>query len=116
MDCPTCQEKTDVIDSRATSGSGPFANYIRRRRQCSGCGRRFSTREVPIGEPIEIRLTGPAGAIILGHGGSVKLDLGMAKAQIDKPKASDWKEWERDPDWELEGDDFGTDESEGSDV
>jgi transcriptional repressor NrdR len=42
MRCPFCKEDDDkVIDSRATeSGS-----VIRRRRECTACGRRYSTKE-----------------------------------------------------------------------
>ena len=42
MRCPYCSDETNrVIDSRL-SGDGA---EIRRRRECSECGRRFSTRE-----------------------------------------------------------------------
>ncbi|MBR2592301.1 MAG: transcriptional repressor NrdR [Oscillospiraceae bacterium] len=40
MKCPYCgEEDTRVIDSR------PADNAIRRRRQCEGCGKRFTTYE-----------------------------------------------------------------------
>jgi len=40
MICPFCKKDNDkVIDSRA------IGSYIRRRRECVECGRRFSTRE-----------------------------------------------------------------------
>lgn len=41
MKCPYCgKENTRVIDSRPTDDSS-----IRRRRQCDGCGKRFTTYE-----------------------------------------------------------------------
>ena len=42
MNCPFCGESEDkVIDSRMSKGG----NEIRRRRECLGCGRRFTTYE-----------------------------------------------------------------------
>jgi len=41
MNCPKCGDKTAVKDSR----KGPGASW-RRRRGCSSCGFRFTTREV----------------------------------------------------------------------
>ena len=42
MRCPFCQHTTDrVVDSREGRGG----NVIRRRRECLGCGRRFTTYE-----------------------------------------------------------------------
>ncbi len=42
MRCPFCKENDDkVIDSRESTD----AFVIRRRRECVGCGRRFTTRE-----------------------------------------------------------------------
>ncbi|RNC82271.1 MAG: transcriptional repressor NrdR [Phycisphaera sp.] len=42
MICPYCQTNDDkVIDSRASEGG----KVIRRRRECLGCGRRFTTYE-----------------------------------------------------------------------
>jgi transcriptional repressor NrdR len=42
MRCPWCGSTHDrVVDSRAAEGG----SAIRRRRECSGCGRRFSTLE-----------------------------------------------------------------------
>jgi len=42
MRCPWCGSNQDkVVDSRAAEGG----SAIRRRRECSGCGRRFSTLE-----------------------------------------------------------------------
>jgi transcriptional repressor NrdR len=42
MRCPYCQgESTRVIDSRDSEGQ----EAVRRRRECAGCGRRFTTYE-----------------------------------------------------------------------
>lgn len=43
MRCPSCKEanKDKVVDSRLTEGGA----VIRRRRECLGCGRRFTTKE-----------------------------------------------------------------------
>lgn len=42
MICPSCKQNNNkVIDSRLTEGGGA----IRRRRECLGCGRRFTTKE-----------------------------------------------------------------------
>lgn len=43
MRCPTCKEtnKDRVIDSRLTDGG----KAIRRRRECTACGRRYTTKE-----------------------------------------------------------------------
>lgn len=42
MKCPGCGHKEDkVVDSRSTAGN----SAIRRRRECLGCGRRFTTYE-----------------------------------------------------------------------
>jgi transcriptional repressor NrdR len=43
MRCPSCKElgKDKVIDSRLTENGGA----VRRRRVCSACGRRFTTKE-----------------------------------------------------------------------
>jgi len=42
--CPFCEDDGDkkVIDSRAVV----LANRVRRRRECSGCGERFTTYEL----------------------------------------------------------------------
>lgn len=44
MNCPDCGEKTRVFDSRGSS------NNWRRRRECTKCGRRFTTLEQAIPE------------------------------------------------------------------
>ena len=42
MKCPSCASSNDcVVESRTTSDG----RVVRRRRQCQGCGKRFTTRE-----------------------------------------------------------------------
>lgn len=43
MRCPSCREsnKDRVVDSRMTEGG----SVVRRRRECTSCGRRFTTKE-----------------------------------------------------------------------
>jgi transcriptional repressor NrdR len=51
MRCPYCHETEDrVVDSR-TSREG---RAIRRRRECLGCGRRFTTYEVVEERPVQV--------------------------------------------------------------
>jgi transcriptional repressor NrdR len=51
MRCPSCHETEDrVVDSR-TSREG---RAIRRRRECLGCGRRFTTYEVVEERPVQV--------------------------------------------------------------
>lgn len=40
MNCPMCNEKTKIIDSR------PEDDFVRRRRVCEGCYYRFFTVEI----------------------------------------------------------------------
>ena len=49
MKCPYCERSSKVIDSR------PMQDGIRRRRECTACGRRFTTHERLA--PIEVRVT-----------------------------------------------------------
>lgn len=49
MKCPYCERASKVIDSR------PIPDGIRRRRECTACGRRFTTHERLA--PIEVRVT-----------------------------------------------------------
>lgn len=42
MICPICGEKTKVIDSRSE------CDCVKRRRECLGCGYRFSTEEIEV--------------------------------------------------------------------
>src|SRR5688572_1091764 len=41
MECPTCSAETRVLESRRADGGAA----VRRRRQCSACGERFTTFE-----------------------------------------------------------------------
>ena len=51
MRCPYCREDHDkVVDSRS-AGDGAT---VRRRRECLGCGRRFTTYEKPETLPIRV--------------------------------------------------------------
>lgn len=43
MTCPKCGRPTRTIDTRELRGNGK--NYVRRRRQCQYCRRRFTTAE-----------------------------------------------------------------------
>ena len=44
MRCPKCMSRSRVIDSRRQGGR------VYRRRQCKGCGGRFSTVEIDLQE------------------------------------------------------------------
>jgi len=46
--CPYCERPSKVVDSR------PIPDGIRRRRECTGCGRRFTTHERLA--PVEVRV------------------------------------------------------------
>ena len=81
MDCPKCGTATGVVDSRLREN-----NIIFRRRKCSRCLHRFSTREIPVdyivpvipGEAIRDALAVAATSIVEAcsqPGGVVKLDL-----------------------------------------
>jgi transcriptional repressor NrdR len=50
MVCPACQSATRVLESRR----GPDGGSVRRRRECSGCGRRFTTFERREPEPLQV--------------------------------------------------------------
>ena len=51
MRCPRCScENHKVIDSRTT----PDGSGVRRRRECTGCGARFSTMESIIPEELKV--------------------------------------------------------------
>lgn len=43
--CPACGTRTSVLDSRPS-----HVQFVRRRRECPSCGRRFTTMEVPYEE------------------------------------------------------------------
>jgi transcriptional repressor NrdR len=51
MRCPRCREEdTRVLDTRP----GPESPSVKRRRQCPGCGLRFSTLETPMREEVMV--------------------------------------------------------------
>jgi transcriptional repressor NrdR len=51
MECPRCQRQSRVLESRrAEDGTA-----IRRRRECSACGHRFTTFERRAAEPLHVR-------------------------------------------------------------
>jgi transcriptional repressor NrdR len=55
--CPTCDHIEDrVVDSRLSRGG----RAIRRRRECLGCGGRFTTYELIEREPLTVRKTSGA--------------------------------------------------------
>lgn len=50
MTCPSCNAATQVVESRrAEEGAA-----VRRRRECTGCGRRFTTYERREAEPLHV--------------------------------------------------------------
>jgi transcriptional repressor NrdR len=51
MECPSCQGQTHVLESRRAEGGAA----TRRRRECSSCGRRFTTFERRDPEPRFVR-------------------------------------------------------------
>jgi transcriptional repressor NrdR len=53
MDCPSCEAKTKVLESRSAPGGA-----MRRRRECTGCGERFTTFERREREPAWVRKRG----------------------------------------------------------
>jgi transcriptional repressor NrdR len=82
MQCPFCRVDNDrVIDSRASQDS--FA--IRRRRECLGCKRRFTTYE---------RIEEPSVKVVKKDGGRVpfdreKIKQGLTKACWKRPVSGD---------------------------
>jgi transcriptional repressor NrdR len=50
MVCPACQASTRVLESRPA----PDGGAVRRRRECSGCGRRFTTFERRESDPMQV--------------------------------------------------------------
>lgn len=51
MRCPYCEADDDkVVDSRPVDGGGA----VRRRRECLGCGRRYTTHERPVELPLMV--------------------------------------------------------------
>ena len=49
MNCPKCEGKTTVIDSRTID------EYVARKRQCKVCGYKFYTEEVEVEESEAMR-------------------------------------------------------------
>jgi len=79
MKCPFCKcESSKVIDSRSTSEE---SNAIRRRRECLGCGKRFTTYETIESMPI----------LVIKKNGSrqpfdaMKIKSGLVKACEKRP-------------------------------
>ena len=50
MNCPHCGADTAVLDSRHTAD-----NLMRRRRECTGCGHRFTTYESTIAPHVVLK-------------------------------------------------------------
>jgi transcriptional repressor NrdR len=50
MECPICHRPTRVLESRRND-----ANAVRRRRECSACGHRFTTFERVAEAPMHVR-------------------------------------------------------------
>ena len=68
MKCPFCkQADSRVIDSRAAEDGAT----IRRRRECNGCGRRFTTYEVVEKLPLMVVTEGACQGIFAAAGYSV---------------------------------------------
>ncbi|MFP4175391.1 MAG: transcriptional regulator NrdR [Halobacteriales archaeon] len=52
MNCPSCDaDSTNVVDSRPTDGG----SAVRRRRECVGCGTRFTTYERTEWDGVQVR-------------------------------------------------------------
>ncbi|MGH2669602.1 MAG: transcriptional regulator NrdR, partial [bacterium] len=52
MNCPYCKGgETRVVDSRDAQEGGA----VRRRRECTACGERFSTYERPLAQKLEVK-------------------------------------------------------------
>lgn len=81
MQCPYCDEPgTSVVDTRETSD-----NEVRRRRECSACGERFTTYE---------RHESPSLTVVKRDGGEEpfdrdKLRTGIERACNKRPLAED---------------------------
>lgn len=77
MHCPYCDgDETRVVDSRAADGG----STIRRRRECTACGRRFTTYERAAIEHFVIKRSGVREPFD-GH----KLRRGIERALVDRP-------------------------------
>jgi transcriptional repressor NrdR len=72
MKCPFCRADNDrVIDSRASEDG----LAIRRRRECLDCGRRYTTRELVVGQSIKV---------IKKDGGRVPFERDKIKRGLEK--------------------------------
>jgi transcriptional repressor NrdR len=49
VNCPRCESQTSILETRRAE-----ANAIRRRRECSSCGHRFTTYERAVPETLEV--------------------------------------------------------------
>ena len=82
MRCPFCEaEKDKVVDSRASDGG----RAIRRRRQCLGCGRRFTTYEHVEPKPRLIVIKNDGARVPYDRG---KILAGLEKACYKRPVSS----------------------------
>ena len=50
MNCPRCDSSTSTLETRKADGG----SAVRRRRQCTGCGHRFTTFERAVPETLEV--------------------------------------------------------------
>lgn len=83
MRCPFCKEDNDkVIDSRSSEGG----RVIRRRRQCLGCQRRFTTYE-KIGESFKLNVVKKDGTRIPYD--REKVIAGLQKACYKRPVSAE---------------------------
>ena len=83
MRCPFCKEDNDkVIDSRSSEGG----RVIRRRRECLGCQRRFTTYE-KIGESFKLNVIKKDGTRIPYD--REKVIAGLQKACYKRPVSAD---------------------------
>ena len=82
MRCPYCKTVEDrVIDSRLTDDT----TAIRRRRECAGCGKRFTTFERAESVPLRIRKRSGEPAIF----DRSKIESGLRKACVNRPVSSE---------------------------
>ena len=83
MRCPFCKEDHDkVIDSRSSEGG----RVIRRRRQCLGCKRRFTTYE-KIGDSFKLNVVKKDGSRLPYD--RDKVLVGLQKACYKRPVSAD---------------------------
>lgn len=67
MQCPKCGNGlSSCIDSRRRD------NNVYRRRQCLGCGYRYSTQEVPVEELKQLRAAEEALGKLISHADKIK--------------------------------------------